>query len=246
MPINFFIIIVAQILIYLFVIWKNKGSNLSLRELCISALFGIVIVFLFDTISSSFGLYTYIQDTDVSINHLWNLTYTETVINGALSFGLAVATVKPLIKKVVVFEGNKQRKLLVISLVLLLVSPWLIYKSEAGTLQCMFALGLFVVAFCESLLLLKKRIGPISELLILSNISSSLLLWFSIICIATAYEAVNFFFPFWTWLPQGTHNPLLIESIIIILGYTVLFYPMITFWKLFPGKMDHSRPTVSK
>lgn len=202
------------------------------KDLMLSALFGIIFGFFLDITSGSLHVYTYIRDSILTPARPWNLTLLELLVNGALSFGLAVATAKTLMTKSASIEGKKRLKPALLYIFLLLVTTYTMFKVISGTILMMFLLGTWIVSIGELILLSKRIMGPVTELLALRNISTSVSLWWRITLIGIFYELTNILFPFWSWLPGSIVPPSAIEIIVIVAGYYALFHPMLVFWKL--------------
>jgi hypothetical protein len=232
MPTNFYIIIFIQFFVYLHFAWKYEHRFLNKKDLVLSALFGIIFGFLLDITASSLHLYTYIRDSILNPARPWNLTLLELIINGALSYGLATATTKTLLTKSVPIEGKKRLKPALLFLLLIVVTTYAMFQVVSGTILMMFLLGTWIVSCGELLLLAKRTMGPVTELITLRNVSTSVSLWWRITLVAIFYELTNMLFPFWSWLPGSLVPQSAIEIIIIVAGYYALLHPSIVFWRL--------------
>ena len=235
MPINFYIIITIQALMYIIFSFINK-KRLTLRELLLSAGIGVTLGVPFDVLLGNFHLYTYIPSVDRELVQHTGLTISQLIINGLLSFGIAVATVKLFAITPINVPQKSYSFLLVVYGILLITSLPLIKLLQNGTIPLMFASGVFIVSLGELLLLFNKIQGPISELLISKKITPSFYMAAQCAFIGAVCELINFFFPFWVWLPNTHHNRFLVELLIVTLGYLALLHPMIIFWKLYQKK----------
>lgn len=230
MPLNFFIIITIQVFTYLLLTWKKK--HLSFKEFYFSSIVGIILGFFFDITLSTLGIHTYIRDTELLIPNAWNLTSIELLCNGLLSYGIAVVTAKILAGTSTEIRGRSQRNFLIFFTTIFIVSIIAVFFSKHGTLLLASLCGLTIVACGECVLLLRKRTGPLTELMLGHNLSISLLLWLKIIAVGIVYESTNHFFPFWSWFPNIAYSHLILETGVIVFGYIVLLHPMIVWWRL--------------
>lgn len=237
MPNNFWIIIAVQFLVYILIAKITKQKLLSFRILLVSFLIGIVIGLPFDLISSNLGLYTYLSDTREGAQYAWNLTPFELIINGFLSFGLAVSTAKFVWKDIpLLLDRKRWGNLVVFFSTIVITSLIFCLTLPRNNLPLMFACGFLIVSIGELLLLFFKKHGPIAELLITWDISKVLKSWIMIMTLALFYEITNLFFPFWVWLPGNSYTMFFMTILMVSVGYVGVIHPMIVFWKLYDSK----------
>lgn len=228
---HFLIIILVQALTYAVLAWHTKRF-LTLRELLVSGVFGVVLGMLFDVIVSALHLYTYVRDDGLTLSYPWNLTLPELLTNGALSFGLTVAAAKVILEKQTSLPDTVRIKLFTLFLTLLNLSLFSLIFTHKGTLVLMILSGIIIVSTGELMLLIRKKYGPVGELLTRSLLQRTLRLWFYSVLIGAACEVTNLFFPFWQWLPESNLSPFMMIPIITLFGYAALLHPMIVFWRL--------------
>lgn len=231
MYINFLCIIVVQTLVYLFCAWHKKRF-LTLRELYVSGIFGIAIGAFFDVVAGLLHLYTYVRTDNLILPNLWNLTVPELLINGALSFGLTVATANVILEKQTPLTVTTRSKLFALFLTLLNISLFSLIFAQQGTLLLMILIGIIIVSTGELILLIQKKYGPLGELLTPGLTIRTWRLFIYSISMGMACEIANLFFPFWKWLPESNLPSFGIILIIICFGYAGLLHPMIVFWRL--------------
>lgn len=175
MPLTFYIIISVQaITLILWSIFTKK--KITIPELLVSGLVGILLGIPFDIILGNLQIYTYITQLNTSKVLLTGLSMTQLVVNGFLSFGIVVATAKLFTSPSVPVQEKIQKILLVIYSITLITSLLLIQALPNGTISLMFACGICVVIFGELLLMLRKKSGPVSQLLITRKLQPFLLL----------------------------------------------------------------------
>ncbi len=231
MPFNFYIIILVQIFVLLILSQITK-KKITLDELFLSAIAGIVLGASFDIILSKLQLYTYATPLQTTSFLQTGLTVIQLIVNGLLSFGLAFATAKVLQGTTHKVTHTQRTILVTVYAIILLISFMLTKIAHTGTITLMFVCGTFILVLGELLLVFNNKTGPLSNLLITKNFNSSFLLVAQCAVIGILYEATNVLFPFWEWLPHNSYNRLYIEILIATLGYIPLLHPMIVFWQL--------------
>lgn len=233
MSLHFWIIIGVQLLFFIFLFIRKRMSITSLSKLLIlSSIFGVMYGFVFDTVFGVAGLFSYISDNKDQALYGTGLTVWQLVINGALSYGLAVATVYFIISKKITTKRFLFKKLaLALAAVITLISSIYLYIFPVGIFS-LFAGGLAVISFGEGVSIFCKQDGPFLSVLRKRNYKAFILFLLNCAMIGLLYELTNILFPFWVWLPGGTDSHLLVETLVVLFGYVVLLHPMVIFWQL--------------
>jgi len=197
-----------------------------------SIISGLIFGITLDTFLIIYGVDAYIFPDIISFSPI-GMNLRQLCINGALSYGLSIATAYYVYSFSDQTERSSNRIKHVAFLILLSVASFLaIDLIQPGTISMMFTCGVLVISMSECIALICSQKGPLLVFLESKKIMALLQIWFVIILITVAYEITNYFFPFWEWLPGTYHSKLLIEAIIILFGYIPLFYPMLVFWQL--------------
>lgn len=233
MPFNFLIIIFVQFVIFITFYFSKKRTITSLfKILRLSALFGLLIGLLFDVVLGNLGVYTYISSTPQTVLMPWGLSGVQLLINGLVSFGLAVATAYCIMPKARVFGDEVQKKKIIQMGYLVVLVSLLIMTVSTSDLWTLFACGTFIVTVGELILMRQSRAGLFLSVFLNHNYFFFLQIWFQIIVVGFFCEVVNWIYPFWVWLPRSLYSHFGIEILIVLFGYMVLFHPMIVFWQL--------------
>ncbi|HUK36330.1 MAG TPA: hypothetical protein VLV86_20580 [Vicinamibacterales bacterium] len=158
------------------------------------------------------------------------LALTTLVFNGAFSYGIAIATAG------VLMDGERRvgvalRWIVVPGAVVALgIAGILLLPS--GTFRMMFAWGAVVLGVGEMILQISGGGGPFVAFLSGTTGQPLARLWIFSIAIGAVYETANWIAPFWVWLPDAGHSRPWTSVTVVVLGYVVLFHPIMVFWTL--------------
>ncbi len=233
MPLNFFIIVLAQFFFFLFFYVRNRTTKVSLvKMVLLSLVAGLIGGLLFDITFGMLGAYVYKVEGNKDIFYSTGLSLYQLIWNDILSFGLAVLTSYYITSKKELYKKKaiKNDVIGVLSF-LVLLSIALSFLVQVGVVA-LFIYGVGVIAFGECLLVLRGQNGPFLSLLMTRNYSSFIVFWANTVLIGFLYEVVNYLFPFWVWLPRSDYSHLSIEILIVLFGYMVVLHPMVVFWKI--------------
>jgi hypothetical protein len=122
-------------------------------------------------------------------------------------------------------------------------------STTSVTLMHLFVTGSKILICAEGLALFFCRIGPIVALAI-HDFRSLLSLILTSITVGAIYETTNSYFDLWSWDPLVSGSGWMGEVIIVVLGYFVLFHPMLILSRLLMGdplltKTSDSPPVAS-
>ncbi len=233
---HFFIIILVQALfLFLLYIRRKITATKFVTVVLMSMIAGVLFGFAFDSVFGVLGLFTYTLQSPGSL-YGTGLTLPMLVLNGLLSYGIAFATVYFLLPK-----RNKSRKLahknmyIFGMLILVFVPSYLLYVTSKSVYS-LFLGGVAVILLGEMLALLFNEKGIFLSLIVDKKYTAFVIFWINCISIGLLYEAVNYLFPFWVWLPGVFYSHVIIETLVIVFGYVVLFHPMMIFWQLMQKK----------
>jgi hypothetical protein len=230
MPISFFFIVGAQLAIYLAIVAKRHSWREGWRGLWIGLLAGLPIGAIFDLIAGRLGIHEYIGVSGYDAFCRCGLGTVPLIVNGALSYGLAIATAS-LVPLPRLPRGKRGIVAPLISGFAFVLASVGIYFAGHASFAVFFSTGIAIVALCELVLLLTFGNAYFTYVFKHRGQGHLLRAWRWIVAIALLYETVNAMFPFWSWLPGNTAPRLLIESFVIAIAYIGLFYPMFAFWR---------------
>jgi len=227
---NFWVICSAQWLLALgAALWRREWASFG-RIMIISMVAGTVFGAAYDVILGWKGVFSYAGSVGPGPIAEVGLAPTQLLVNGAVSYGAAFATVfylRPLEPDMVVSHGRLLR--LAWAAVTIAAVTGLCY-AKPGSVGPMFYAGVAVLAGGELACLLCGRSGPIVSLLSGQSWRALARIWLISVGMGLAYESANLAFPFWTWLPESGLSHAEVEGLIISLGYFVLLHPMCVFW----------------
>jgi len=148
---------------------------------------------------------------------------TFIILNGALSYGLAVATALRFSPRPIRIQPLPLRRGLVVlgstSMVFLGLALWL-----PGPLTLAAAIGCIVIAADEATeVCALGTVGPILEIASgsLRHVAHN---WTTAALVGCIYEIGNYFFPVWRWWFTGDPATPWFELTIVVFGYVVLFH----------------------
>lgn len=147
------------------------------------------------------------------------------LLNGLLSYGLALATIW-LLPVRLPRQSNRTSGIaaamsVCLSLLVLIALP----SRELTTLVVMLVGGMAILGCSEVIARVCGFQGTISAFLD-GEPKQLFQLWFTSIALGTAYEITNVLFPVWIWEPMQGLSFVESELLIIVFGYFVLVYPM--------------------
>ena len=235
MPVNFYLVVVAQFVVFLLFVFFAKDKGRPVRSILLRSIaFGIPLGIAFDLLCGVLEIHTYLPlvvHTDPFCD--CGLTFAELLWNGALSYGTAIATAYYLTRPAFPITNMQTRKLFtLITSVIICIAVCITLLAEKHSMTVLFACGFVVVGAGELLLLLRGMAGPILSPFVNGDFQSLAFLWLKVTWIAIAYEVANHYFPVWSWLPGSAYDSIHIEQVIIVFGYAGLFHSMIVFWQL--------------
>ncbi len=237
MPVNFYLIVTGQLIIFLGVYWNYRKGNESLVKLfSISALFGLLFGASFDIIFGILGSFTYVTNLPNASITPWGLTLFQLVINGIFSYGILVATAYFFVPNTNPIGKHVTKKILTILSLLTITAATLVVVFVGPGLISLFASGVVILTASELLLILRLQAGPFLSFLLKRNYKTLLRMWLQIVLLGFMLEILNYFFPFWVFLPGLGYNHFLLETLIVLFGYIVLMHPMIIFWQIIKSK----------
>jgi len=213
-------VIGVQIVVLIFVEVKERFRNSKDRDshrfweaVAAGVISGVVLGIVFDElIGRKLQLFQYYIHSPAFI-----------VVNGALSYGLAVATALRFSPTPIRAQRLPLRRgfavlgltsIVFLGLFLLLPSP-LTLAAAVGCIVIVADEIIEVYAF--------GTIGPILEVASgsLRHIAHN---WITAVLVGCIYELGNYFFPVWRWWFTGDSTTLWFELAIVMLGYVVLFH----------------------
>lgn len=227
MPTSFYYVIIVQV-VFLGVVMLRTKYVPSFKDVVLSALFGIVIGLFFDIFSSNYKVYTYIAEGGNTL--MWTgLTFWQLLVNGVLSFGLSVLTVRGIIKE----QTPRVLYPLWYTMLMCVVALGSLFALEVLIVESFVAMclaGVFIIAVSEIGMVLAKKKSMLFSLLLERKVSPLLTFVALSLSMGVVCEIGNHFFPFWTWLPYASYPRVFVEGAIVTGGYFVLLYPMQVFW----------------
>lgn len=233
MPLTFFVIILAQLVIFLLVCIQVRDKVvITGKDVLLSALFGLILGITFDILLGFAGVFTYVGGAPQSQELPWKLSTIQLVCNGIFSYGLTVLTVRLIVLKSYLVKNQIERKRLGIFAVSIM-AIFIVLVINSSSLVSLFLYGALIVTIGEFIMIIFSRTGPVLSLIIKREYSLFFRVWVKILIIGFLYELTNWIYPFWVFLPGETeYSHFLIESIIVLFGYVALFHPMIIFWQI--------------
>jgi hypothetical protein len=216
---NFGAFLMVQVAVFLIVV---RIGPFRLREavaiIPTSVALGVPLGLLFDLIIGNAGaVFTYHIQT----------SWLFLVVNGALSYGLAVATASLLPPTMLTGRHRNNRHLTAAMLVgcVALIALLTTHDSRLQPLATMCYASALVLAIDEVAALLFRRQGLLGLAMTgKPRAFASVWLWSS--AIGLAYEIGNYYFPVWHWSLIGVFSYLTVEVFIVSSGYFVLFYTL--------------------
>lgn len=233
MPLNFWIIVAVQFLIFLSFVFYYRNKNTPLLFIVLmSAIFGCFIGVFFDVLDIPLQICAYFADSTSTLVSSLSLTLPHLILNGIFSFGLMVAVAFYIAPLSHTLQEGKRMSYIAIFFLVAFFSSILLPFMPINTLQIMVICGIAIISLGELIILFFKKAGPVCTLLATRNYKPFLLLWTQCVLVGLLYEIINYYFPFWIWLPGSGYSRPFIELVIIGLGYVTAVHPMIIFWQL--------------
>lgn len=219
MWINFIGLVLAQLTMFVAAsVWWGVAWRSMSGTLCRSAALGLPLGLIFDFLIGRFSfVFTY---------ETFFPTWMFYLLNGILSYGLAVATVSLIPEKLAQLPSRKnlQCTLPIAGLCLIL----LLQPFRLPDLVALFVRGGLVLAIAESAAIWRRVEGPLT-LAAKHHFSQLVRLWIFSVILGVVYEASNAVFPVWRWRPlDGVSFPIY-ETIMVLTGYFVLAYTIVIF-----------------
>lgn len=204
----------------------------TITMIMLSLVFGLLFGFAFDSIFGLLGLYTYTVNNSSSIINGTGLTLGQLMLNDIFSFGLAASTVYCLLPKKVKIKRfiYKKISMIIFSVIFILSCAGLYFVPKS--IISLFLGGLAVISFGEGFAIMCNESGPFVSLMRTRKFLSFVTFWINCISVGLLYEFVNWFFPFWVWLPNMEYSHITVESLVILFGYFVVLHPMVIFWQI--------------
>lgn len=153
-------------------------------------------------------------------------TWMFYLLNGLISYGLAVATVSLIPEELprISSRKNLQYTLPIAALCLiLLLRPFMLPDIVA-----LFIRGALVLAIAESAAIWRRVEAPLT-LAVKNHLSPLLRLWVFSVILGLVYEIANAVFPVWRWRPLNGISYLIHETVMVLAGYFVLAYAIVVF-----------------
>lgn len=233
---NFLVIILVQALFLFYLCVRRKIAVMRLLSvLSVSMIMGLLFGYTFDSVFGILGLFTYTPQSQFAL-HGTGLTFFQLVINGLLSYGIAFATVYFLVPKRTKSKKLKYKNIYLLGMILSALIVGCLFYFTSKSLSSLFLSGSVVILLGEIVALLFNERGVILSLCIDRKYTTFIIFWINSISIGLLYEGVNYLFPFWVWLPGEYYSRTMIEVLVIVFGYVVLFHPMLIFWQLMQKK----------
>lgn len=230
---HFWIIVGAQVVLYLLFIIATRAKHHSFMELMLAGFIGIAFGSLFDIVFSYHKIYMHYPTGDGLPLYDTGLTTAELVINGYVSWGLMLASAKLLVDTLYKKEPKHFREGIPTLFFFLTVLAFGMFSTTVytkGTIQYLFAAGAVLVSLGEVILYFAKKQSIVLETLF------SYKHFITVFTLALAYglicEITNNLFPFWRFMPTSTSSRATIEFLIVFVGYLGLFHPAMVLWKL--------------
>lgn len=193
--------------------WQDRNRNRFWQAVSAGVISGIVFGIVFDElVGRRLQIFQYYIHSSAFI-----------IINGALSYGLAVATALRFSPKPISAQHLPLRPGLAIlgSTCIVFLGVFLLLPSP---LTLAAAVGCIVIAAGEVFEIFAfGTVGPALEVTSgsLRHVAHN---WGTAILVGCIYELGNYAFPVWRWWFFGSPATLWFELIIVVLGYVVLFH----------------------
>ena len=178
------------------------------------------------------GLYTYVVQSPSNTINGTGLTLLQLLSNDVLSFGIAVCTMYFLLPKKIKIKRFGYKRLVSGLFTLIAVLASLLLYFVPKSIVSLFLSGIVVISLGELIALICNENGPFLQLVRTWKLSPFVTFWVNCISIGILYECVNYFFPFWIWIPGVDISHGVIEMLVILFGYVVLLHPIMIFWQL--------------
>lgn len=224
MSTSFWIIIAAQMAVYLSLAKAFKVSPFSTKRWVTALLTGLVVGIGFDSLFSYLGFFTYIPTGSPQALYYTHLTIAQLITNGLLSYGIAALTGVVVFSTQTTPASSCLRKLqapLSIALLLFLGLAIVLHSTPLLSLICY---GVATLLTSELLILSTNTTPLITGALIEGQWKPLLTFYGASVYAALLYEITNYFFPFWVWLPVVELPHALKEILVIAAGYFALIY----------------------
>lgn len=216
---NFIGLVLVQLAVFLVAsLWWGVAWRAMSETLWRSAALGLPLGLIFDFLIGRFGfVFTYEPFFPAWMFYL---------LNGLISYGLAVATLSLIPEKLprVSSRKNLLYTLPIAALCLILMLRRFMFSD----LVALFVRGALVLAIAESAAISRRIEGPLT-LAVKKQLSPLVRLWVFSVILGLVYETANAVFPVWRWRPLGGISYLIHETIMILAGYFVLAYAIVVF-----------------
>lgn len=241
MPQNLVIIVLVQSVIFGVIQLLPQTHSISLKQWGKIAIVGLVYGVSMDILLGMAGIFAYLPaGPESTAVEAINLPVFLLILNAFVSYGLAVATTA-LIADFVVGKNIASKFSNYVIATVFVIGAMGIFFSARTSFFMMMSCGAVLVASGELLLTYTKKCGPLVLLLSEKSALPFLKLWAFSVVIGASYEIVNFFFPFWMWLPSAEIPESRIRILVIVFGYFALFHSITVIWHLIdPGKQKYS------
>lgn len=216
---NFIGLVLVQLAVFVVAsLWWRVAWRALSETLWRSAALGLPLGLIFDFLIGRFGfVFTYEPFFPAWMFYL---------LNGLISYGLAVATLSLIPEKLppVSSRKNLQYTLPIAALCLvLMLRPFIL-----PDLAALFVRGALVLAVAESAAIWRGIEGPLT-LAVKRRWSPLVRLWVFSVILGLVYETANAVFPVWRWRPLDGISYRIHETIMILAGYFVLAYAIVVF-----------------
>jgi hypothetical protein len=221
---NFLGIVGGQLVILLALayVW-NVGMRMTYTVLWRSMLLGLPLGFLYDLLIGRTQLVFFYSGVPAGWLFL--------ALNGALSYGFAIATARLM---PITLPRLHKRDIRMTGVLLCMIAIALLFLPALFArhpLAVMFVTGTIVILCSEGVALLSGYSGPLYSLL-QRNARPVMQLWLASVGIGALYEILNALFPLWHWQTGGSLPHWGVELLIVLFGYFVLFLPMLVLSRL--------------
>lgn len=154
------------------------------------------------------------------------------ITNGVLSYGIAIATAAlfPSLDLRALRQSPRYKSAIPF-VIMDIIASLLIISVPNPTLSATFSAGVLVLASVEMLLAFCGWEGPFLSL-VSGRFRPFCRFWLSAALIGFVYESANFYFPVWRWSLIDIMPQWKVEALVIVLGYVVLFHPLVVGWQL--------------
>lgn len=222
---NFAAVIAVQLLWFIFVSLGRVTVRRAFINLALGGAAGVPLGFFFDLVIGKFA----------SIFHYTGIPITLCfmLVNGILSYGLAIATVLSAGYEALPVRGSGRRAIASLVAAAAFSLAVLLPVHRMPPIAGMFLLGAMVLLFSEALAMACCRLGYIAQVGE-GRFRPALRLWIFSGATGLVYEAANSIFDLWTW-ENRFPTPLANLVMVVLLGYVVLLLPIFTFAALLAG-----------